>query len=100
MKETFKHIFQDKIILWSVCLSLLLLVALILYIIIYYPQLPPILPLYNRMPWGYSRLGSKPEFFVPLGISLAFIFINFFAISKMYNKNVFVSRIIGVVSFT
>jgi hypothetical protein len=100
MKEAFKNIFQDKIIFWSFLISVVLFVAIAIYIVIIYPQIPPVLPMYNRMSWGYSRLGGKITLFIPLGITLLFFIINTFAAAGLYNKVVLISRMISTISFT
>ncbi|HSW98018.1 MAG TPA: hypothetical protein VLF89_09400 [Candidatus Saccharimonadales bacterium] len=100
MKKAFKTIAQDKIILWGFLISLVLLISVVIYIVIIYPQLPPILPIYNRLSWGYSRLGTKAELFIPFGLTLIFCTINLFIAAAVYNKVVLISRMIGAISFT
>lgn len=100
MKETFKKTFQDKIIFWTFLISLAIFLALAIYIVIIYSQIPPILPIYNRMPWGYSRLGIKPELFIPLGITMIFFISNTIAATLLYNKLVLISRMISTISFS
>src|SRR5258708_1767914 len=100
MKENFKTIFKDKIILWTSILSIILLGVMAVYIAIVYSQLPPILPLFNRMSWGYSRLGIKIAIFIPFGIALLFCALNLLAIAAIYNKVVLISRMISATSFT
>jgi hypothetical protein len=100
MNDAFKTIFKDKIILWTTLLSLFLLIAVAIYIAIVYPQLPPILPLFNRMSWGYSRLGDKILLLIPLSITILFCTINLFATALVYNRVVLISRMISAISFT
>ncbi|HSW87902.1 MAG TPA: hypothetical protein VLG12_01945 [Candidatus Saccharimonadales bacterium] len=100
MKKAFKTIVQDRIILWGFVISLLLLIAVAIYIVVVYPQLPPILPIYNRLSWGYSRLGVKAEIFIPFGLAVVFCTINLFIAAAVYNKVVLISRMIGAISFT
>lgn len=99
MKSAFRTIFKDKIIIWSTLLSLVLLVSIAVYIAVVYQQLPPILPLYNRMAWGYSRLGSKPEILIPFGITLLLGCVNIYISALVYNKAVLVGRMIGATTF-
>ena len=100
MKKAFKTISQDKMILWGFSLSLLILIAVAIYIVIVYPQLPPVLPIYNRLAWGYSRLGNKPELSIPFGLAILFCTINLFIAAAVYNKVVLISRMIAAISFT
>lgn len=99
MKDDFKNIFQDKIILWSFLISVLLLIAIGIYIVTMYSQIPPVLPLYNHMAWGYSRLGRKVELFIPIGMSLLFFICNTITSALLYKKNVLISRMISTISF-
>lgn len=99
MKEAFKNIFQDKIIFWSFIICIGLLIAIAIYIAVIYPQIPPVLPLYNRMAWGYSRLGGKFALLIPLGITMLFFIVNTFAAALIYNKAVLLSRMISTISF-
>lgn len=100
MKKAFNTIAQDKMILWGFSLCLFVLVVVAIYIIIVYPQLPPVLPIYNRLAWGYSRLGTKLELFIPFGLTLLFCVINLFLAAAVYNKVVLISRMIAAISFT
>ena len=99
MKEAFKKIFKDNIILWGFLTSLVLLVGVTLYIVLLYPQLPPALLVYNRLSWGYSRLGGILELCIPLGITIAFCVINVFVAATVYNKVVLLSRMVSAISF-
>lgn len=100
MNAAFKEIFRDKIIFWSFLISFLLLLTMVMYVVIIYPKLPPFLPLYNRLPWGYSRLGGKLELFIPFGIGVFFLILNLFIASTVYSKIVLLARMISAVSFT
>lgn len=100
MKKAFKPIIQDKIIFWSFLVSVLLLLSVGIYIAIVYSQIPPLLPIFNRLSWGYSRLGTKIELFIPFGIAFLFCVINLFITLAVYNKAVIIGRMVGAISFT
>lgn len=100
MKETFNQLIEDKITFWGFLLSFILFLAVSIYILINLSQLPPLLPLYNRMPWGYTRLGGKFEIFIPLGIFFIFYIINIITASIVYKKAILLSRMISAVTFT
>lgn len=100
MKKAFKTILQDKIIFWSFLISLLLLISVGIYIAIVYSQIPPLLPIFNRLSWGYSRLGTKVELFIPFGITFLFCIVNLFITAAVYNRVVLVGRMVGAISFT
>lgn len=76
MKERIKKLYSDKITGWSFNISAFLWLACVLSILIAYRNLPPFLPLYNNMSWGYTRLGNTYEIFFPLGLTLICILLN------------------------
>lgn len=89
---------SDKIFFWSFLLSLLFILFSTVYTLFSYSKLPPIIPLYNQLPWGEARIGTKIEIFIP-GIIAFFIFlINLFLSSALYKKMPFISRILCVTS--
>ena len=96
MKETIKHIRADKIIKWALYSSLFLLFLQIVLILIIYTSLPPVIPLFNQLPWGEARLGSRMEIFLPIIIVFAFFIVNFLLLAKLYERLPLVSRIIGI----
>jgi hypothetical protein len=96
MKELFKHIKTDKIVKWGIILASSLLILQTLYLLLSYTSLPPYLPLYNQMPWGESRLGSKIEIFLPIIITVAFISVNIFFIVRLYTRMPLASRILSI----
>lgn len=96
MKELIKHIKTDKIVKWGVILSLSLLILQTIYILVVYSFLPPYLPIFNQMSWGESRLGSKIEIFLPILITVAFVIINMFLITRLYTRMPLASRILSI----
>lgn len=96
MKKFFDIIKNDKIILWGGAISLVLVFISFLYIMIFYPRLPPLFPLFNQMPWGETRLGVKEQIFIPLFIASVIIVGNFLFASFVYEKIPLISRILSV----
>jgi hypothetical protein len=96
MKEIFKHVKGDKIIKWGLTTVVAILVLEIAWIALFYFSLPPVIPLFNQMPWGESRLGAKPAIFLPTMITLAFLMLNFSLITRLYEKIPLVSRMLCV----
>lgn len=67
MKNFFKNIAQDSVLQWSFWITIFLIILMIGGIALSYTNIPPVVPLYNNMPWGYARLGKTYElFFLPL----------------------------------
>ena len=92
MKKILKYIKSDRLIFFCFLTSIILFLISFLIIIIYYRFLPLFIPIFNQMPWGYGRLGSKIEILIPLGISLLFLIINTQLDYFLKEKNFLLSR--------
>jgi hypothetical protein len=96
MNEITKQIKSDKIIKWSMGFAGLLLIIEAISIGIFYFSLPPLIPLFNQMPWGESRLAAKTGIFLPVLIATSFFFLNFFLLIKLYEKIPLISRMLSI----
>lgn len=96
MNAVYKQIFADKITRIAMTLSLVLILMHISYLGFYYLSLPPLVPLYNQMPWGEARLGSKFEVLIPITITFIFFIFNTFFLTKLYSAMPLVSRMISI----
>lgn len=96
MKEAYKQIKADKITRIAMTVSFVLILLHIVYLAFFYFNLPPLIPLYNQMPWGEARLGSRLEVLIPVGLTMTFFVVNYFFLAKLYNTMPLVSRIIGI----
>ena len=99
MKEYANILASDKIIRWGTILSALITVIVLIYIGILYRSLPPVVPLYNQMPWGVDRLGSKPEFFILPGVALIILLMNSFLSALLYERMPLVARALTITCF-
>lgn len=72
MKKLFKLIQKDSVLSWTFWTTIVFVLVMIVLIGVFYTNLPPFLPLYNQMPWGYDRLGHAYELFL-LPFSTLFI---------------------------
>lgn len=96
MKKLFKYVKSDKIIRLSMTISLVLLVLETIYICLFFTSLPEVLPLYNQMPWGEARLGTRIELFLPVVVTFLFLIFNFFLLNKLYERMPLMSRILSI----
>ena len=96
MNEIFKYVKADKIIRWGLTTVIFILAGEIAWITLFYSSLPPVIPLFNQMPWGETRLGTKPAIFLPTIITLAFLVLNFSLITRLYEKIPLVSRMLCI----
>jgi hypothetical protein len=96
MKDLFKYIKTDKIVKWTMQISALLLVGQIVYTAVSYFSLPPLVPLFNQLPWGEERLGERFEIFLPSGITLLFLIGNYLFVNRLYERMPLISRILSI----
>ena len=96
MKSFINFIRSDKIILRGTLISLALLTLHLLTLLFFYRLLPPLVPVYNQLPWGTERLGGRFELFIPFFIAAALILINIILMKLWYSKSPLLSRILGV----
>jgi len=94
MKGFFKNINQDKITFWGFRLSIFFIITNVFFIIFFYRSLPPFLPIYNKMPWGYARLGRNYELFIPAGLTTIIFTINLMLCSYIYTKAALLARLL------
>ena len=96
MNEVSSLVKADKIIRWGMTFSLAFLILQALLLGIFFLQLPPLVPLFNQMPWGDERLGANYEIFLPLAITIVFFLFNYFLLRRLYVSMPLVSRVIGI----
>lgn len=96
MRGLIKTISADRILLAGFCSAILLSVLHIAYLLIMYRHLPPLIPLFNQLPWGEARLAAKTAVFLPLAISLIILLINSALARFLYTAMPLVSRILLV----
>lgn len=89
---------SDKIFTWTFLLSLSFILFSAVYTFFSYSKLPPVIPLYNQLPWGESRLGQKMEIFIPIGVAFFISLINLYLSSAFYKRMPFISRIFCITS--
>lgn len=98
MKEFFKEIKADKITSKAFFITFLIVLLSIIYCIAYYRQLPPLIPLYNQLPWGTERIADTYEIFIPIAIEIFIFIFNLFFSALVYKKAAILSRIFSVTS--
>ena len=96
MKKFFKLLQKDSVLTWTFWTTVLAIIVSLGVIALFYTNLPPFLPLYNQMPWGYERLGKTEQLFLfPL---LAFFIsaLNLFFGVKLLEKNPLLARFLFI----
>lgn len=98
MNAVTKALFHDRIVTYSgiVCLALLVLSAV--FIALFYKALPPVLPLFNQLPWGEDRLGTKMQILFVPGIAFGTFFCNVVLARFLYATTPLVARVASITS--
>lgn len=86
MNAVFKTLASDRTVLFSLVAATILVLLHSALLVATYTSLPPFLPIFNQMPWGQERLGTKLHIFIPLALSLSFLGGNSFTCALLYKK--------------
>jgi len=105
MRGLFKALQKDSVLNWSFWATVSIVAITVGSIGISYINLPPFIPLYNQLPWGYARLGKTYELFIPPLVVLILLFLNTFVGLRLAEKYPLLARflfltIIGLALFT
>ena len=95
MKKIINNIKADKITLRAFIFSFILGLLTLIYILINYRNLPPLIPMFNQLPWGEQRFTTSSGIFITLGIFSAIFVFNFLFSSIIYEKNPLIARILA-----
>jgi hypothetical protein len=99
MKEFFKDVRSDRLTFRVFIATFIVILLPLPYILFFYRNLPPYLPVFNQLPWGQSRIAPPWEIFLPSLISLLILIFNLVLSSVLYKKTPLVSRMLAIVSF-
>ncbi|MCL4353797.1 hypothetical protein M1615_05060 [Patescibacteria group bacterium] len=94
MNGLFRHVRGDKTLFYSLLLGLALLLGSAVFIIVIYRFLPPLIPVFNQLPWGDGRLAQKQFIFTPIILVLFFAITNLTLSLFIYKKIPLLSRIL------
>jgi len=94
MKDNLRPFINDNFIKISLFSSIVLIIVQVVFIVIFSPSLPPIIPLLNSQPWGVARLYPSSYILFLVPISLIIFAANNFLSSYFYKKNTLIARIL------
>lgn len=100
MKDFFKDIRNDKTTRLGFAGTFSIGLVTLLFVLFFYNKLPPFIPIFNQLPWGEQRLGTKSTIFLPILIAFLVFVCNLILSSLTYEKMPLVSRILAVTSLT
>lgn len=98
MKRFFKDIGSDNLTQKSFSACFVIILLSFTYAVFYFASLPPLLPLFNQLPWGEQRLVNTIGIFIPPIIAFLILIINLIFSSLVYKKAPLLSRILAVTS--
>ncbi|HYM65070.1 MAG TPA: hypothetical protein VES68_01120 [Candidatus Sulfotelmatobacter sp.] len=94
MKKFLTDIKADKITSRGFIISFIVSLVTLTLIFIFYGSLPPVIPIFNQLPWGPQRLLPTIGIFIPM-IIFGFLFLfNLVFSSVIYSKNPLIARFI------
>lgn len=96
MNALFKEIKEDKILLRSAILTISIILLSFVSIILLYGKLPPLIPLFNQMPWGQERIQRTIWIFIVPTIALIIFLINLIFEKLIYQKIPLIARIFSI----
>lgn len=96
MKGNFRYIFLDKSIKYAVIVSIILLTVLTAGLIFSYQFFPPLVPLFNSLPWGEDRLSQKEYIFIVPAFILILLIANTYVASLLIHKRMLLSRMLSL----
>ena len=96
MKEFFSDIRIDKITQRSFFSSIFIIFLSVIYILFYYSNLPPFIPLYNQLPWGEQRLAATSGILIPSLLAFVIFIFNLIFSSIVYKKVPLISRVLSI----
>jgi hypothetical protein len=98
MKEFFNDVRNDRFTFRVFTTTFIFILFPFPYILFFYRNLPPFLPVFNQLPWGQPRLAPPLGIFIPSIISLIILIANIMLSSFLYKKTPLVSRLLAIIS--
>src|SRR3989344_4441574 len=99
MKKYFNYLSLDRLVLRLYIITFILIIATIAYTLFNYGKLPPLLPIFNQLPWGEERLSETSGIFIPGAAALLIFLFNIFLSAFIYTRSPLISRILTITSF-
>nr|MBI5455649.1 hypothetical protein [Candidatus Levybacteria bacterium] len=99
MKSFINNIKADRWTFRGFNISLILTFLTIIFILFNYKNLPPLIPIFNQLPWGTQRLTQTSGIFIPVAVFGIIFLINIIFSSFVYLKNPLIARIVSAITF-
>ena len=99
MNAPFNHLTRDRLVKRSFLAAILLLCVGLVYTAVTFSNLPPLIPMFNQLPWGTARLADKVFIFLPIVITSIILIGNMIFSQLVYEKMPLIVRMISITSF-
>lgn len=99
MNAFFEDLKEDKLLERGFLLNFFVILICFFYILLYFGNLPPFIPLFNQMPWGDQRIVKTVWIFMMPILAFLIFAINLTLSSISYKKNPLISRLFSITSF-
>ena len=96
MKKFTNLILHDNALKYSFFSSAGLFVLFMILFIFQYGKFPPIVPLFNSLPWGRSRLVPVQIIFLVPAFLIVISLFNLFLTNKLYKRYTILARMLSV----
>lgn len=99
MRKFFKYLKEDRLLLRLFVVTVILIIVAVIYILINYSKLPPLLPIFNQLPWGEKRLSQTLGIFIPSVVVILILVFNIIVSALSYPRSPLISRMLAVTGF-
>lgn len=99
MNVRIKNLFADNIVLASFIGVGTMLFLYVIFVLFMFQKLPPVVPLFNQVPWGEGRLATKMQLFLPFGIACAIVISNTSILLFFSTDTPLVTRLVCLTNF-
>lgn len=94
MQEMIPYLKKDKVLRVAFLSSLLLCFLQILFLLLNYRNLPPLIPLFLQRAWGTSQIADKVQIIILPALTVVLIISNTFLSLVFYKESPIASRIL------
>lgn len=95
MKNNLESLLQDRTAKFSIISSIAIIIVYVVLVGVSFTKLPPLLPLFNSLPWGTARLAPVDAVFVFPVLFLTIFILNNLAAAKIYRKQILMARVVS-----
>ncbi|MBI4096213.1 MAG: hypothetical protein HY425_00665 [Candidatus Levybacteria bacterium] len=98
MRDFFKEITQDKTVTLVYFINGFFIISSVVLVLFFYRRFPPLIPIFNQLPWGEQRLGTTITIFIPIFVSLSILVSNIFISALIYKNIPLAARMLAAIS--